>query len=78
MLEADSLRDWSGESLKAYDRGLTAFPSLLSTVWPRMVHESEGQLGAMEDDLRSILAQDPDHAATLNALGYTLTNHTAL
>ena len=41
-----------------------------------MVHESEGQLGAMEDDLRSILAQDPDHAATLNALGYTLTNHT--
>jgi len=33
-------------------------------------------LGAMENDLRSILAQDPDHAATLNALGYTLTNHT--
>ena len=30
----------------------------------------------MEEDLRSILAQDPDHAATLNALGYTLTNHT--
>ena len=30
----------------------------------------------MEDDLRSILAQDPNHAATLNALGYTLTNHT--
>ena len=77
LLEADSLRDWSGESLKAYDRGLTAFPQSFSLLYGRaMVHESEGQLGAMEDDLRSILAQDPDHTATLNALGYTLTNHT--
>ena len=77
LLEADSLRDWSGESLKAYDRGLTAFPQSFSLLYGRaMVHESEGQLSAMENDLRSILAQDPDHAATLNALGYTLTNHT--
>ena len=77
LLEADSLRDWSGESLKAYDRGLTAFPQSFSLLYGRaMVHESEGQLGAMEDDLRSILSQDPDHAATLNALGYTLTNNT--
>ena len=77
LLEADSLRDWAGESLKAYDRGLTAFPQSFSLLYGRaMVHESEGQLGAMENDLRSILAQDPDHAATLNALGYTLTNHT--
>ena len=77
LLEADSLRDWSGESLKAYDRGLTAFPQSFALLYGRaMVHESEGQLGAMEDDLRSILARDPDHTATLNALGYTLTNHT--
>ena len=77
LLEADSLRDWAGESLKAYDRGLTAFPQSFSLLYGRaMVHESEGQLGAMENDLRSILVQDPDHAATLNALGYTLTNHT--
>ena len=77
LLEADSLRDWPGESLKAYDRGLIAFPQSFSLLYGRaMVHESEGQLGAMENDLRSILAQDPDHAATLNALGYTLTNHT--
>ena len=77
LLEADSLRDWSGESLKAYDRGLTAFPRSFSLLYGRaMVHESEGQLGEMENDLRSILAQDPNHAATLNALGYTLTNHT--
>ena len=77
LLEADSLRDWEGEALKAYDRGLTAFPQSFSLLYGRaMVHESEGELDAMEDDLRSILAQDPNHAATLNALGYTLTNHT--
>ena len=77
LLEADALRDWKGEALKAYDRGLTTFPRSFSLLYGRaMVHEAEGQLGAMEDDLRSILAQDPDHAATLNALGYTLTNHT--
>lgn len=77
LLEADALRDWEGEALKAYDRGLTTFPRSFSLLYGRaMVHEAEGQLGAMEDDLRSILAQDPDHAATLNALGYTLTNHT--
>ena len=77
LLEADALRDWEGEALKAYDRGLTTFPRSFSLLYGRaMVHEAEGQLGAMEEDLRSILAQDPDHAATLNALGYTLTNHT--
>ena len=77
LLEADSLRDWTGESLKAYDRGLTAFPQSFSLLYGRaMVHESDGHLGAMENDLRSILAHDPDHAGTLNALGYTLTNHT--
>ncbi len=77
LLEADSLRDWSGESLKAYDRGVTAFPQSFSLLYGRaMVHESEGKLGAMENDLRSILEQDPNHTATLNALGYTLTNHT--
>ena len=57
--------------------GLTAFPQSFSLLYGRaMVHESEGELGAMENDLRSILVQDPNHAATLNALGYTLTNHT--
>lgn len=77
LLEADALRDWDGESLKAYDRGLTAFPRSFSLLYGRaMVHEADGELTAMETDLRRILEQDPNHAATLNALGYTLTNHT--
>jgi tetratricopeptide (TPR) repeat protein len=77
LIEADSLRDWEGESLKTYDRGLIAFPESFSLLYGRaMTHEAEGSYAAMETDLRSILAQDPNHAATLNALGYTLTNHT--
>ena len=77
LLEADALKDWTGESLRAYDRGLTAFPRSFSLLYGRaMVHEAAGSYTKMEEDLRSILAQDPDHAATLNALGYTLTNHT--
>ena len=77
LLEAESLRDWEGESLAAYDRGLSAFPQSFSLLYGRaMIHESEGSLQAMEHDLRSILAQDPNHAATLNALGYSLTNRT--
>jgi Flp pilus assembly protein TadD len=60
LLEAESLRDWAGESLAAYDRGLSAFPQSFSLLYGRaMIHESEGSLQAMEDDLRSILAQDP-------------------
>ena len=77
LLEADALRDWDGEALKAYDRGLTAFPRSFSLLYGRaMVHEADGELTAMETDLRRILEQDPNHAATLNALGYTLTNRT--
>jgi tetratricopeptide (TPR) repeat protein len=77
LLEANALKDWTGESLQAYDRGLTAFPRSFSLLYGRaMVYEAAGSFTEMEEDLRSILAQDPDHAATLNALGYTLTNHT--
>ena len=77
LLEAESLRDWEGESLAAYDRGLSAFPQSFSLLYGRaMIYESEDSLQAMEHDLRSILAQDPNHAATLNALGYSLTNRT--
>ena len=77
LLEAAALRDWEGESRKAYDRGLTAFPRSFSLLYGRaMVHEADGELLAMETDLRSILEEDPNHSATLNALGYTLTNHT--
>lgn len=38
--------------------------------------EKMGNLELMEADLQKILAQDPDDVAALNALGYSLTDHT--
>ena len=77
LLEAESLKEWPGERMNTYDRGLIAFPNSFSLLYGRaMVYESVGAIDAMERDLRTILAEDPDHAATLNALGYSLTNRT--
>jgi tetratricopeptide (TPR) repeat protein len=43
LLEADALKDWTGESLRAYDRGLTAFPHSFSLLYGRaMAHEAGG------------------------------------
>jgi tetratricopeptide (TPR) repeat protein len=41
-----------------------------------MVNEKRQDLEGMEKDLRTMLSIDPDNAAALNALGYTLTVHT--
>ena len=77
LLEAESLKEWPGERMSTYDRGLIAFPNSFSLLYGRaMVYESAGAIDAMERDLRTILAEDPNHAATLNALGYSLTNRT--
>lgn len=65
------------EALSAYGRGLDIFeddPLLLyarALAWERM-----DRLSAAEADLRRILAFDPENAAALNALGYTLADRT--
>lgn len=41
-----------------------------------MLHDQRNQLAAAEQDLRTILKQDPDNVAALNALGYILTDKT--
>lgn len=41
-----------------------------------LTHYELGQLGTMEEDLRSILSIEPNNAMALNALGYTLVNKT--
>ena len=72
LLEADALSDWEGEALKAYDRGLIAFPQSFPLLYGRaMAHEAGGALTAMEDDLRSILADDRalDEHVVLGAAG---------
>lgn len=42
-----------------------------------MLSEKLGDLDGMERDLRSLLDQEPENATALNALGYSLTVHTA-
>ena len=41
-----------------------------------MLHDQRNHLAAAEEDLRTILAREPDNAAALNALGYILTDKT--
>jgi tetratricopeptide (TPR) repeat protein len=41
-----------------------------------MLAEKMGRLELLENDLRAILAQEPDNAQALNALGYTLADRT--
>jgi tetratricopeptide (TPR) repeat protein len=41
-----------------------------------MLAEKIGQLDVLEEDLRAILEREPENAQALNALGYTLADHT--
>lgn len=41
-----------------------------------MLHDQRNHLAAAEEDLRTVLAREPDNAAALNALGYILTDKT--
>lgn len=49
-------------------------PQLLYT--RATIHDKRNDISAMEQDLRQILAQEPDNAIALNALGYTLADRT--
>ncbi|TVP49818.1 MAG: hypothetical protein EA345_06140 [Halomonas sp.] len=55
------------------DREITRTPDDTSLLYMRaMRHWGQGDIAAMEQDLRQVLATDPDNAEALNALGYTL------
>ncbi len=56
---------------------LTVYPGDIELLYTRsLTSEKRGDVAGAEQDLRAILASDPNNAAALNALGYTLTNHT--
>jgi len=56
---------------------LAIYPGNIEILYTRsLASEKRGDVGGAEQDLRAILAGDPNNAAALNALGYTLTNHT--
>ncbi len=79
MLQANLFeeRDLIALALSTYNQALDIFTDSLALQYARaMVHEKQGDIAKAEQDLRAIIARDPNNATTLNALGYTLTVHT--
>jgi tetratricopeptide (TPR) repeat protein len=78
-IEAELLRG-AGElqaSMEILNRALEELPDSDALRYSRsMVGEQQDNLALMESDLRAILARDPNNATALNALGYSLANHT--
>ncbi len=64
------------EAMDLFDRAIEAgsHPDLLYS--RAMLAEKMGRLDLLEQDLKTILDDDPDNATALNALGYTLADRT--
>ncbi len=78
-LEADILatNGYQSQAIKLLGVALQEFPDDARLRYARsMLREQGGDIAGMEADLRVILGGDPDNTTALNALGYTLANHT--
>ncbi|GAB3372232.1 tetratricopeptide repeat protein [Spongiibacter taiwanensis] len=79
LLAAEVLRKTAQyqEGMALLNRAITSLPDSNDLRYSRSLFaEQLGNLSLVESDLRYILAKEPDNAAALNALGYTLANHT--
>jgi len=64
-------------AMAVYDEALGAFPGDHDLLYARGLHAfSLDRLDRMESDFKAILAEDPESAETLNALGYSLADRT--
>lgn len=64
-------------ALELFDAAVIRHPESINLLYARaMVQEKLGKLEALEKDLRTIIKLQPDNAAALNALGYTLADRT--
>ena len=79
VFEASFLRE-RGQDQAAFDlysEALSKHPGNVELLYGRaMVAESLNRLSVLEQDLNTILADDPNNAQALNALGYTLADRT--
>jgi tetratricopeptide (TPR) repeat protein len=65
------------QAMQILNQALEDIPESVALLYSRaMLHVQLDQLVAMENDLRKILAADPDNTTALNALGYTLADRT--
>ena len=79
LMEGEVLLEQRGydEAAVVYDQALDQFPDNIDLRYSRaMLAEKLDDLGRLEVELRRILNQEPDNAAALNALGYTLADRT--
>ncbi len=79
LTDAQILRDAKRpqEAIKVYTSGLKDLPNNADLLYARaMTEERLGRFETMEKDLKQILAGDPDNVDALNALGYSLADHT--
>ncbi|WP_281645702.1 tetratricopeptide repeat protein [Parendozoicomonas sp. Alg238-R29] len=79
MMEGEVLLEQRGydEAAKVYDKALEEFPDNVNLLYSRaMLAEKLDDLARLEVELNRILKKDPDNAAALNALGYTLADRT--
>jgi tetratricopeptide (TPR) repeat protein len=79
MLEADLLqkRKHGEEAIAVYDRGLLALPDDTRLIYARaLLNDDLNHVDAAVRDLRRVLELKPDDADAMNALGYTLADHT--
>lgn len=77
LLESEVLlkADRTKEGQQLLSEALLLHPRQVSLLYARsMVSEKLGQFDLMEQDLTAIVAQEPDNAIALNALGYILAN----
>ena len=64
-------------AMDTYNRALTQAPDNTELLYMRaLLAEQMGQMDQLEQDLRHILAIDPNHIQALNALGYSLADTT--
>lgn len=79
LLQQDILNEekqWQA-SFELLSQALEEFPNDTKLLYARaMLNEQRNQLKQSENDLRQILAQDPNNSLALNALGYTLADRT--
>ncbi len=64
------------DAMTVYGRALADRYDMELLYTRAMLAEKIGRLDVLEADLRTILAREPENAQALNALGYTLADHT--
>ncbi|CAM3755762.1 tetratricopeptide repeat protein [Parendozoicomonas haliclonae] len=79
MVEGEILQEQRSydQAAHVYDKALALYPDDANLLYSRaMLAERMDDLGRLESDLRKIIQKDPENAAALNALGYTLADRT--